>query len=214
MSIGNADFEELQQKLTPLWNTISRFNDLEQTIVVVPSLSIPKEFLEKLGPQVIIYEERMLFLLLLLRQPRARVVYVTSVPVDQRVIDYYLSLLPGVIPSHAKKRLFPVSVDDSSLDPLSQKILSNDQVLDRLRDLIIDPDRAHIVPYITTEIERDLALELGIPIYGCDPSLAWLGTKSGAREVFETEGIPHPRGVGNLRTVDELVDALATMKGL
>ncbi len=55
-------------------------------------------------------EERFLFLLLLLRQPRLRMVYVT-VDADrpEQVVEYYLSLLPGVIPSHARARLYLVS---------------------------------------------------------------------------------------------------------
>ena len=59
-------------------------------------------------------EERFLFLLLLLRQPRLRMVYVTSMPINEHIIEYYLSLLPGVIPSHARARLDLVSVGDSS----------------------------------------------------------------------------------------------------
>ncbi len=50
-------------------------------------------------------EERALFLLLLLRQPRLRMIYVTSQPVSESIIEYYLGLLPGVIPSHARARL-------------------------------------------------------------------------------------------------------------
>ena len=63
-------------------------------------------------------EERFLFLLLLLRQPRLRMVYVTSQPINPLIVDYYLSLLPGVIPSHARSRLSLVSVDDSGPEPL------------------------------------------------------------------------------------------------
>ena len=55
-----------------------------------------------------------LFLLLLLRQPRLRMIYVSSTPVDPRIIEYYLALLPGVIPSHAQARLTMVSVGDAS----------------------------------------------------------------------------------------------------
>ena len=36
-------------------------------------------------------------------------IYVTSTPIPERVIDYYLSLLPGVIPSHARARLHMVA---------------------------------------------------------------------------------------------------------
>ena len=48
------------------------------------------------------YEERFLFLLLLLRQPRLRMVYITSMPIAPAIVEYYLALLPGVIPSHAR----------------------------------------------------------------------------------------------------------------
>ena len=45
------------------------------------------------------------------------IVYVTSMPVDPAIIEYYLALLPGVIPSHARARLSLVSVGDSSAAP-------------------------------------------------------------------------------------------------
>ena len=51
------------------------------------------------------YEERFLFMLMLLRQPRLRMIYVTSTPIAPEIIEYYLALLPGVIPSHARPAL-------------------------------------------------------------------------------------------------------------
>src|SRR5215212_10338364 len=113
-------FDQLQKKLVPLWKSIERFNQDPQTIVVVPSMSI-----DAIGSGAVMqaYEERYLFLLLLLRQPRARVIYVTSQIIHPDVVDYYLGLLPGVIASHARKRLFLVSPLDGSPHPLTQKIL-------------------------------------------------------------------------------------------
>ena len=99
-------FNELQRKLVPLWKSIQSFNQDEQTIVVVPSMTID---FECSSSELQAYEERFLFLLLLLRQPRARLVYVTSQMIQPNIIDYYLDLLPGVISSHARKRLFLVS---------------------------------------------------------------------------------------------------------
>src|SRR5947207_12572392 len=65
-----AQFDQLQRKLVPLWELIESFNQQEQTIVVVPSMSVDVTVtgLEAQG-----YEERFLFLLLLLAQPRARI---------------------------------------------------------------------------------------------------------------------------------------------
>ena len=203
---AQARFEALQERLVPLWESIHEMSQDEQTIVVVPSMSL--DTLEGSALSMQPYEERYLFLLLLLRQPRARLIYVTSQPILPSVVDYYLDLLPGVIPSHARPRLFTVPVLDGTPRPLSIKLLERPRLLERIRSLIPDPHRAHMVPYNTTELERDLAVRLGIPMYGADPRHFHLGTKSGCRQLFEEEGVPHPMGVENLASVDEVIDAI------
>ena len=76
------------------------------------------------------------------------------------------------------------------------------------------PDRAlcHLVPYTTTTLERDLALALGIPMYGADPRLFPLGTKTGCRRLFAEAGVAHPLGAEDLHTVDDVVDALVALR--
>lgn len=210
LSTAATDFPRLQQKLVPLWSSIRQMTEAEQTIVVVPSITLDAEGLS--GSLVQALEERFLFLLLLLRQPRARVIYVTGQRIPPTIVDYYLDLLPGVIASHARARLFLPSPLDASAIPLSAKLLARPQLLERIRSLIIDPDRAHLVPYNTTETERDLAVALGIPMYGADPKHFHLGTKSGCRKLFREEGLPHPPGFEDLRTPADVVDALARLR--
>ena len=53
----------------------------------------------------------------------AALIYVTSQPILPSVIDYYLDLLPGVIPSHARPRLFLVAALDGTPRPLTVKLL-------------------------------------------------------------------------------------------
>ncbi len=203
---GSPSFDDLQQKLVPLWNSIRAFNQDEQTIVVVPSLTLNLE--REGGSTVQALEERFLFLLLLLRQPRARLIYVTSQMIYPSIIDYYLDLLPGVLASHARQRLFLVAPLDGSARPLTEKLLDRPRLIERIRALIPNPDRAHLVPYNTTELERDLAVRLGIPMYGADPKFFWLGTKSGCRTLFAEEGVPHPVGRESIASVAELVEAI------
>jgi hypothetical protein len=203
------DFDRLQNKLVPLWKSIERFNQDPQTIVVVPSMSI--DAIDS-GAVIQAYEERFLFLLLLLRQPRARLIYVTSRTILPSIIDYYLDLLPGVIPSHARQRLFLPSPMDGSARPLSEKLLERPRLIDRIRSLIMDPDRAHLVPFNTTNREKELALRLGIPMYGADPRFFPLGTKSGCREIFIAEDVPHPLGRENIASEEDLVNAIAQMR--
>ena len=207
---AQARFEVLQEKLNPLWRSIESLNQDEQTIVVVPSISLDKQEGSVISMQP--YEERYLFLLLLLRQPRARLIYVTSEPILPNVIDYYLALMPGVIPSHARPRLFTVAVLDGSPEPLSAKLLERPRLMEHIRSLIPDKDRAHLVPYNTTELERDLAVRLGIPMYGADPRHFHLGTKSGCRQLFLEEGVTHPLGIENLSTIDDAVNAIADVR--
>jgi hypothetical protein len=202
-------FDRLQKKLVPLWKSIEHFNQDPQTIVVVPSMSVD---LAGAGAVVQAYEERYLFLLLLLRQPRARLIYVTSQTILPSIIDYYLDLLPGVIPSHARQRLFLISPLDASVRPLSDKLLERPRLIERMRSLIMDPDRAHLVPFITTNREKELALRLGIPMYGADPKFFPLGTKSGCRKIFTEENVAHPLGYENLGSKEEVIDAIAEMR--
>src|SRR5438094_3462728 len=206
---SQAEFDQLQKKLVPLWKSIERFNQDPQTIVVVPSMSI-----DAIGSGAVMqaYEERFLFLLLLLRQPRARLIYVTSQTILPNIIDYYLDLLPGVIPSHARPRLFLIAPLDRSARPLSDKLLDRPRLIERIRSLIMDPDRAHLVPFNTTNREKELALRLGIPMYGADPVFFPLGTKSGCRKIFVEENVPHPLGYENLGSKEDLIEAIAQMR--
>jgi PGM1 C-terminal domain len=206
---SNAQFDRLQKKLVPLWKSIECLNQDPQTIVVVPSMSI-----DGLGGGAVLqaYEERFLFLLLLLRQPRARLIYVTSRTILPTIIDYYLDLLPGVIPSHARQRLFLLSPLDGSVRPLSDKLLERPRLIERIRSLIMDPDRAHLVPFNTTSREKELALRLGIPMYGADPKFFPLGTKSGCRKIFLEEDVPHPLGHENLGSKEDVIEAIMQMR--
>ncbi|KXK57026.1 MAG: hypothetical protein UZ07_CHB004001058 [Chlorobi bacterium OLB7] len=206
---SNEAFDALQQKLIPLWKSIQSLNHDEQTIVIIPSFAVD---LPLKGSELQAYEERFLFLLFLLRQPRARVIYATSQAIHPSVIDYYVSLLPGVIASHARRRLFLVSPLDASTTPLTKKLLARPRLLAQIKELIPDSERAHLVPFSTTDDEKELALQLGIPMYGADPKFFPLGTKSGCRKIFEEEGVAHPIGEEDLWSIDDLIAAIARMR--
>lgn len=130
-------FEGLQQQMPRVWDAMRR--DVPgESVVVVPSISLNRAMATSAALAQAM-EERSLFLLLLLRQPRLRMVYVTSMPITDTLVSYYLGLLSGVIPEHARSRLRLVSVGDSSPRSLSEKLLERPRILRRIRDLI--PDR-------------------------------------------------------------------------
>ena len=81
-----AAFDALKPRLKDVWNAITNREDSHCTSVVVPSLTLDQEELRKLTGAAF-YEERLLFLLIRLRNPRAHVVYVTSQPVPPMVLE-------------------------------------------------------------------------------------------------------------------------------
>ena len=204
-------WDHLHARMADLYTALSRDPRQPQDVVVVPSLSLDARELGKISG-VWHYEERMLVTLMLLRQPRPRLVYVTSQAIDPFVVDYHLSLLPGVPNSHARRRLLLLHCNDSSPVPLSKKILDRPRLLRRILDAIRTPDRAHLVCFNSTHLERTLAVRLNLPLHSVDPRLHDLGTKSGCREVFREAGVDLPYGHERLRTPDDIARALADIK--
>jgi hypothetical protein len=204
-------FAALQQRLPTLFRQAFLDRHAPQTIVVVPSLTLDRAELRKLTGATH-YEERLLCLLMLLRMPRATMVYVTSEPLSPTIVDYYLHLLPGIPPSHVMPRLTLLSCDDRSSEPLTAKILARPSLLARMRAAIPEVAAAHMTCFNVTPLERTLAVQLGVPLYGCDPALGSCGSKSGSREIFRRAGVPMPPGHEHLRDAHDMARALADLK--
>src|SRR5258706_2427702 len=206
-----VQFEALKPRLKEVWDSIALRDEEPHTSVVVPSLTLDQDELTKLEGASF-YEERLLFLLIRLRNPRARVVFVTSQPVHPLVLEYYFHLLVGIPSSHAERRLTLLCAHDASPRPLTQKILERPRLIERIRAGIEDKSRAYLTVFNSTPLERKLAVLLGIPLNGVDPSLNHLGTKSGSRKVFREAGVDLPLGFEDLKTETDVVDALLELK--
>ena len=115
-------FNDIQQRFRQQYEKIFPDKQAARTVVIIPSLSLDEEILSKITGHIY-YEERLLCLLMLLRMPLTKVIYVTSIPVDNVIIDYYLHLLPGITGIHSRQRLVMLSCYDASSKPLTKKIL-------------------------------------------------------------------------------------------
>ncbi|NET38077.1 MAG: carboxylate-amine ligase [Cyanothece sp. SIO1E1] len=202
-------FRQLQTQLGDRWRPIDQFDASDRDILVIPSLSLDQKELQKIEG-VHHYEERLLFALIRLRNPRTRVVYITSRPLHPSIIDYYLELLPGIPGSHARDRLLVLATYDSSLKSLTQKILERPRLVERIRQ-VLRLDRAYMVCFNSTHLERDLSIQLGVPLLAVDPDLLYWGTKSGSRQIFTECDIPHPDGSPLVWDVKDLAVAAAQL---
>jgi len=206
-----AAFERLKPRLGTLWNALSARDEEPYTSVVIPSLTLDPHELTKLEAAAF-YEERLLFLLIRLRNPLARMVYVTSQPVHPLVLESYFQLLAGIPASHARSRLTMLCAYDTSPRPLTRKILERPRLIQRIRYGIADPARAYMTVFNATPLERKLAVLLGVPLNGVDPALSGLGTKSGSRKIFREAGVDVAAGFEDLRSEADLIDALGELR--
>jgi hypothetical protein len=206
-----AEFERLKPRLDALWSAISAREEEPYTSVVIPSLTLDQSELTKLEAASF-YEERLLFLLIRLRNPQARMVYVTSQPVHPLILEYYFQFLAGIPASHARARLTLLCAYDASPRSLTEKILERPRLIQRIRYGISDPSRAFMTVFNSTPLERKLSVLLGIPLNGVDPALSGLGTKSGSRKVFREAGVALPEGAEDLRSEDDIVAALDDLR--
>lgn len=214
---GSADeraaFLRLQERLPGLFRDIFSDRNQPRTVVVVPGLSLDPEVLAKVSGARH-YEERMLSMFMLLRLPRTRLVYLSSEPIAQPVVDYALNMLGGVPAGHARRRLVMLSTHDASPQSLTRKLLDRPRLLARIREAIGDPRNAHLSVFNATADEVSLAVALGIPMYACDPALGEWGSKSGSRRAFRAAGIPLPDGTEDLQDFEQVAEAINGMLGL
>ena len=176
-------------------------------IVVVPSISFVESELRKISG-ITFYEERMLFAVLWLQNPDLRIVYVTSMPVAEDVVDYYLSFLDD--PDDARGRLDMIALGDERPCALSFKLISRGDVLERIQSRVGNDD-GYMLPFNVTEWERTIAERLGLPLYGPSPELVTLGSKSGSRRVAREAGVPVLPGCEDLFSVGELEEAVGRL---
>ena len=207
-------FEALQGRLGPLWPTIGATHPLDPpgkpyTVVVLPSLSVDVDESAALHRA---YEERLLSLLFLLRQPQTRVVYLTSQPIPPAAVEYYLHLAPGVDPARARERLALIAVGDAAPRPLSDKLLARPPLLHQIRARIADPAWAYLLPYNSSPRECAIAEALGIPMYAVAPRHAAADDKSGGRRAIAAAGVAQPLGAADVRTITDVVEALVQVR--
>lgn len=202
-------FQQLQTQLRDRWHNVESFDHSDGDILVIPSLSVDQRELRKIQG-FLHYEERLLFSLIRLHNPRTRLIYVTSQPLHPSVIEYYLQLLPGIPFSHARDRLLLLSTYDSSFKSLTQKILERPRLIERIRQAL-RIDKSFMICYNSSPSERDLSVKLGIPLYAADPDLTIWGTKSGSRQIFAESGVPFPDGSELMWSAADLAVAAAEL---
>jgi len=185
---------------------VGPLTDVERgTIVVLPSATFPDSELRKIVA-IQHYEERLLCTTLLLANTDIELVYITSLPVDEAIIEYYLRFVPD--PAGARRRLHLVVVGEDSGRALTAKVLDAPHVITQVRGLVDGAEHAYIQPFNVTELEGRFAELVQLPLFGPTPALASLGSKTESRRAASRAGVAVLDGEEDLRSVAELEAAI------
>lgn len=205
-------FEQLQERLGQALalNQPNVTND--HVLVALPSYSVGESLLSHYVDRIPALEHRYLLASLLLnRIGSCELVFVSSETPSSEVLDYYVSLVAPERQASVRDRLRCVTVPDSSARSVAAKLLARPDILDALRDSI-GGRPAFIEPWNVTEDEVEVARRLGAPINGTAPALWPLGYKGAGRKLFSALGVPLPCGAEDVKTIDDLLAAIAAIK--
>jgi len=210
--VGAARFARLQhERLHAAWEADRPGSDAPRVVITLPSYSVDRSVYDHFGARLGPLEHRYLYIILRASQPGARIIYFSSRPVPDYVVDGYLRLVPASTRELVRRNSLLLSPDDPSPRPLAAKILENQSVLRAARQFV-GRDEALLEPWNVTEPERDLALALDAPMNGTDPALRALGTKSAGRKLFRAAGVPTPPGVEDVNTPEAVVAAIGRLR--
>jgi PGM1 C-terminal domain len=209
MSTG---LKELQQKLEPAWSVNSPGSRVDHVMVVLPSFSVGESLLSHYADRIPALEHRYLLAMFMLQRIEScEMIFVSTAAPGDEIVEYYTSLVDPDRRDGVRRRFRHVPVTDTSHRSVAAKLLDRPDLIDEIRRLIGDRP-AFIEPWNVTDAEVEVAVRLGAPINGTDPALWPLGFKSAGRRLFRDAGVPVPAGREDVRTVDDVLQAIAAIR--
>jgi PGM1 C-terminal domain len=211
MDATESAFEAIQERLGHALELSQPGRTEEHVMVALPSFSLGESLLSHYGDRIPALEHRYLLALLVLHRIACDLVLVVSQAPTPEVLDYYLSLIPEESRPSARQRLHILEVPDATHRSIAEKLLDRPDLIEEVRTLI-GGRPAYIEPWNVTEHEVAVAVQLDVPINGSAPRLWPLGFKSNGRRLFREAGVPVAAGCEDVRTVDDVLAAVASVR--
>lgn len=203
------EFAALQSKLGPALEANRPGSTNPHVMIALPSYSVSESLLSHYGDRIPSLEHRYLNAIAVAgRIESCAFLYVSTRAPRPEIVDYYLALLPPERRDSTRGRLRMLEVPlDGTPRSVAQRLADRPDLLGAIRAFIGDRP-AFIEPWNVTEHEVALALALDIPVNGTAPELRPLAFKSAGRRLFAEAGVPAPLGREDVRTTDDVVDAI------
>lgn len=156
------------------------------------------------------FQERNYYFAAALKDPRKRVVIVLSNEMGEELLNAHLAILSEAlsIPRERYENLYILRVEQPSDKSLSRAVLDDDAILNQLRS--ITHGRVGGLDFWTVgPDEIELAEELRLPHLGMPAAIINADSKTNAKRIFKTAGVPAPNDFGVYRNLGELLSAFS-----
>ncbi|UJR21396.1 hypothetical protein I4U23_024486 [Adineta vaga] len=199
-----------------------------RVIVHLPSLGLTEHTRKKLK-NLSLRENYQIGRLCELEDPNVDIIYVSSVDVNDEILQYYNKLIhlrtmveqgsEQPLPStsnHIYERFKIIIPEALHSFPKHNMCLStllkySPKALKQIKTLIKDR-QAYLVSGISHMDDLHIAEYLNIPIYGCEPEASYLySTKSGSKRIFKSSNVPMPFGEYDIYDEKHLLNALTQL---
>lgn len=208
----DARFQRLQERLGEALAANRPDSNVDHVLIALPSYSVSESILSHYGDRIPSLEHRYLPAMLIPgRIPSCEFVFVSTRRPAPDVVAYYRSLWPPEQRPAIEPRVHVIEADDGTPRSVAARLIDRPDLIGRIRSLI-GSRPALIEPWVVTEHEVALALALDVPINGSDPALRPVGFKSAGRRLFADVGVPVPVGVEDVRTADDVVEAVLAIR--
>lgn len=202
----------LERRLGPALAANRLGSDIDHVVVALPSYSVSESLMSHYGDRIPSLEHRYLGAILIpSRIPSCELIYISTQRPEQAAIDYYPSLLSPERRALTEGHVRIIEWNDGTPRSVAARLTDRPDLIAELRDHI-GARPALIEPWNVTEYEVALALALGVPINGTRPELRWLGFKSAGRRLLVEAGVPVPLGREDVRTVDDVIEAILAIR--
>lgn len=182
----------------------------DRTLLLIPSISFGDFVLKQYqGPQF--FEERYLYFLTFLKQPRTNIILVLSDGMEYAVYDYFAEHIGRCLDMNAlewTKRIARITVPGMPAKSLTHSIVQHPEYVKKIKEHITNSNNTFIEFFRVAEEEIELSRLLDVPIYGLSASAINLNTKSAARKLFAEVGMNIPRGFEDLFSLEEIFQKL------
>ncbi len=202
-------FAALQAKLGAALEANRPGSTTPHVLIALPSYSVSESLLSHYRDRIASLEHRYFTAIVIpARIDTCEMVYISTKAPGPEVVEYSLSLVPEERRDDLRARIRIVEVpEDGTPRSVAGRLVDRPDLVSAIREHIGDRP-ALIEPWNVTENEVNLALALDVPINGTRPELRPLAFKSAGRRLFARVGVPAPLGREDVRTTEDVVDAI------